>query len=372
MNRILQTSVALFSLLILLTGCGEKVKPGIAEVKRQQISGLTVSVVNPETADELYETTGTVRAKSLSAVASRIMGTVTSIPVKEGDRVKAGQVLLTLDDSDVAQKVKAAAEGYREAEKAVEAAGENKRLNDITYQRYKRLFDEKALSGQELDQIETQRRVARLDYERAGAALKRAEAGVGEAKVYHGFTRITAPVSGTVTEKKIEYGSMAVPGMPLITVEDASSYRVEVNADEAQAGRIRQGMEVRVTIESLNKVFTGTVSEVVPSVDPLSRTFLVKIALRAEGLRNGLYARVSIPVGKKQALLVPSRAVVDKGQLTGIFAVSEKNIISYRLVRPGRAYGDRVEILSGLNPGERVVISGVERAVDGGIAATAQ
>ena len=371
MKKIALTYLVLFSLLILPAGCGEKVKPGVAEVKREQISGLTVSVVGPSTVDEFYETSGTVRAKTVSVAASRMMGAVTSIKVKEGDRVKAGQALLTIDDSDVAQKVKAAAEGYREAEKAVEAAGENKKLNDITYQRYRKLFDEKALSGQELDRIETQQRVAGLDYERAQAALKRAEAGVSEAKVYHGFTRITAPLSGLVTEKKIEYGSMAVPGMPLITVEDDSSYRIEVNADETQTGRIRPGMNALVTIESLNRGLTGTVSEVVPSVDPMSRTFLVKISLKAEGLRNGLYARVSIPAGKKQALLVPGKAVAEKGQLTGIFVVSDKSVITYRLVRLGRTYGDRVEILSGLTAGDRVVIGGVEKAVDGGVAVTA-
>ena len=172
--------------------------------------------MTPSQVDEYYDTSGTVAAKTISVVASRVMGSVTSIQAKEGDRVNAGRVLLTIDDSDVTQRVKAANEGYKEAEKGLEAAKENRNLADITDQRYKKLFDEKALTGQELDQIETQQRVAEIDYQRAQSSVERARAGLNEAKVYHGFTRITSPVNGVVTEKKGEVGSMAVPGMPLL------------------------------------------------------------------------------------------------------------------------------------------------------------
>lgn len=358
--------------LSFFSGCQGKVKPGTADVKRTTVSGLTTAVIDMSAADDVYETSGTVRAKTISIVASRMMGTVTSVKVGEGDRVRAGQVLLTVDDSDVSQKVRQAGEGYKEAEKAAAAADENRRLADTTYQRYKMLHDERALTQQEMDQIETQRKVAGLDYERAQAALRRAEAGLDEAKVYHGFTKVTAPVSGMVTEKKIEAGSTAVPGMPLVTVEDDSGYRMEIRVDESQSGRIRPGMEARISLESINRTIKGRVTEVVPSVDPGSRSFLVKIALGGEGLRNGLYGKVTIPVGSKEALLVPAGAVVEKGQLTGVFVVDDKSVIAYRLVRLGRKYGEKIEVISGLNPGERVVVGGVGKAVDGGIAEAAK
>ena len=354
--------------LTALSGCREKVAPGVTEVKREQVTGITIQTVNPSAVDEFYETSGTIRAKTVSIVSSRQMGTITSIKVKEGDRVGAGQLLLTLDDSDVAQKVKGATEGYTEAQKGLEAAKENRNLKDITYQRYRKLYDEKALSKQELDQLETQKKVAELDFERAQAALRRVEAGLNEAKVYHGFSNIKSPVSGFVTEKKAEIGSMAVPGMPLITVEDNSSYRIEVNVDEKISGRLKTGMPASVFIDSLNKEVNGTITDVVRSVDPMSRTFLVKIALKAEGLSSGSYARVGIPIGKKDVIVVPKNAVVEKGQLTGVYMVDASNVITYRLVRPGKTYGDRVEILSGLNPNEKIIVAGVERAIDGGMA----
>jgi RND family efflux transporter MFP subunit len=339
----------------LLTGCSEKVKPGVHEVKREQVSGVKLEVIQPAEVVAYFETSGTVRAKNISIVASRMMGTVTSVRVKEGDRVREGQLLLTIDDSDVAQRLKA-------AEKGLEGAQQQRSLSDVTYQRYRKLYEEKALAGQELDEIETRKKVADIEYERAKAML-------GEARAYHGFTRITSPAAGVVTEKKTEPGNMAVPGIPLFTVEDNSAYRIELNADEKLAGSLKTGMEVSVSIGALNKDLTGTITEVVPSIDPASRSFLVKVAVRDKDLKNGYYCKVSIPVGKKQALFVPKKAVVEKGQLTGVYSVDRNSVISYRLIRVGKPYGERVEVLSGLNSGDQVIVDGIEKAVDGGILA---
>jgi RND family efflux transporter MFP subunit len=339
--------------VIVTAGCGDKVKPGIKEVQREKVTGVSLETIRPAEVAEYFETSGTVKAKAISVIAGRMMGSVTSLRVKEGDRVGAGQLLMTIDDRDVAQRVKA-------AEKGLQGARQHQSLSDITYQRYKNLYDEKALTGQELDQIETQKKVSDLEYERAKAMLD-------EARIYEGFTRIVSPASGVVTEKKIEVGNMVVPGVPVLTVEDNSSYRVEVNVDEKLADTVKAGMEAAVFVEALDKELTGRVTEVVPSIDPQSRSFLVKIAVGGKDLKNGHYAKVSIPVGKKQALLVPKKAVVAKGQLTGVYTVDNNSVIAYRLVRAGKSYGDKVEILAGLNPGDTVIVAGVEKAVDGGM-----
>ncbi len=349
----LVTILLLPALLAALSGCKGNAGQERRELKRQQVAGVTLETLQPSQADEYIETSGTVKARTTSIVASRTMGTITSITVKEGDRVRAGQVLATIDDSDLVQRVRA-------AEKGVEAARQQKALADITYQRYKNLHDEKALTGQELDQVETQKKVADMEYERAQAMHQ-------EARVYQGFTRVTAPVSGVVTEKKADMGSTAVPGNPLFTIEDTSGYRIEANIDEKLAGRVKQGMEVTVSIEALGRELKGVITEVVPSVDPNTRTFLVKIAVSGDALKNGFYGKVSIPVGKKDALLVSRKAIVEKGQLTGVYVVDANSIITYRLIRAGRIYGDKVEILSGLSPNERIIIDGAEKAVDGGV-----
>jgi RND family efflux transporter MFP subunit len=353
--------------VLFLIGCGEKGAPGNAQVKRPLVSGISIATLSPTQVDEFYEAAGTVKAAHTSVVAGRMMGAVTSLLVKEGDLVEKGQLLLTIDDRDVVQKVKAAEAGYQEALKALEAAKQNRGLTDITYRRYKKMYEEKALSRQEMDQFETQSRVAELEYERVQEMVGRAAAGLAEARIYLSFTRVTSPVNGLVTDKRTEVGGMAVQGMPLLTVESAADFHAEIAVDEGLSGRLKAGTPVRVSIEALNRRMTGKIAEIFPAVDPLSRSFTVKVSLRGPGLRTGLYAKVEIPKGKKEVILAPRTAIVEKGQLTGVYAVDGQGIVTYRLVRTGKGYDGDVEILSGLKRDDRIIVGGVEKAVDGGV-----
>ncbi len=355
-----------------LAGCGDKVTPGNAQVKRQTVSGVSIATLVPAPVDEFAEATGTIRASSTSYVASRMMGTVTSLRVKEGDPVEKGQLLLTIDDRDVVQKVRAAEAGHQEAIKALESAKQNRELTDITYRRYRTMYEEKAISRQEMDQFETQKKVAALEYERVGEMVNRASAGLSEAKIYLGFTGVTSPVKGLVTEKKTDVGSMAVPGMPLLTVENNAVYHAEIAVDESLSGSLKPGMPIVVSIEAINRRLTGKITEILPAVDSQSRSFTAKISVSGPGLRSGLYAKARIPRGKKEIILAPKTAVVEKGQLTGVYAVDSKGIVTYRLVRTGKEYDGNREILSGLKAGDRIIVQGTEKAVDGGIVENGQ
>jgi RND family efflux transporter MFP subunit len=375
-DHVRQRALTVFFLLLVtgffLIGCGEKAAPGSAQVKRQSISGVSVATLTPASIEEYYEAVGTVRADHTSTIASRMMGTVTSLLVKEGDTVENGQLLLTLDDRDVVQKVKAAEAGVQEATKALESVKQNRELTGITYERYRKMFEEKAISRQEMDQFETQKKVAGLEHERVQEMVNRAAAGLSEAKIFLGFTQVKSPVKGRVTEKKIEVGSMAAPGMPLLTLEDIAAYHAEVTIDESLSGKLRTGMSVLVSIEAIDRQIPGKIKEILPVVDSLSRSFIVKVSLSGAGLRSGLYARVKIPSGKKEVLLAPQSAIVEKGQLTGVYAVDGQGIVTYRLIRTGKAYDGNREILSGLKPNDRIIVQGVEKAKDSGIIETAK
>jgi len=232
-------------------------------------------------------------------------------------------------------------------------------MADLTYQRYKRLHDEKALARQEIDQIETQKKVAGANYEQA-------KAGLEEVRVWQDFTRITAPAAGVVTDKRVDPGSMAIPGTPLFTIESDGGFHLEVAVDETLSGKLQVGTNAAVTIDTLGLNTTGKIVEIVPAVDPATRTFIVKIALSDKGLKSGLFARVRLPRGEREALLVPKGAIVERGQLTGLYAVDPQGLVTYRLVRTGKAYEGGIEILSGLSAGERIITAGLEKAIDGG------
>jgi RND family efflux transporter MFP subunit len=302
--------------------------------------------------EDFYETSGTVRARVVNVVASRVMGAVTTVTVRPGDHVRAGQLLATIDDRDAVQ-------GVRAAEQALEAARQNRLMADLTYQRYQKLYDEKALARQEIDQIETQKKLAEANVEQA-------KAGLEEAIIRRDFTRITAQAAGIVTDKRVDPGNMAIPGMPLFTVESESGSYVEAPLDEAFSRKVRIGTGAAVAIEPLGLDMNGRIFEIVPAVDPATRTFIVKISLPAGGFKSGLYARVRVPGGERETILVPKAAVVEKGQLTGLYVVDERGIVTYRLIRAGKTYPGGVEVLSGLHAGERIITTGLERALDGG------
>ncbi len=353
--------------MLITTGCQERTKPGAALVKRAAVTGVQVASVELSTLPEYYETTATVRANAVSAVSSKVMGVVTAIHVKEGDSVTAGQELVTIDDRDLTQRLRAAEAAQREALKALEAARQTRSLAEVTERRYRTLFEARAISGQEMDQVNTQLKVATAEVGRVQATVAKAQAAVVEAQVYVGYSRISATTSGMVTEKKIDVGSMAAPGTPILMIEDQSVYKLDINVDERLSDKIHSGMPVEIGLSAIGLETTGQVREVVPAVDRAVRSFLVKVTLSGGNVRSGMYARVRIPIGERQAILVPEQAVVARGQLTGVYKVLPDGVVALMMVRAGKRYGQQLEILSGIKPGERIVVGGVAKAIDGGI-----
>jgi len=362
----MKKSFFIFSVLVLIfSGCQEKEHP--KAVKRPPVTGVTLSKIEPSSVDSYYQTSGTVRAKTISQVAARSMGAVTSVKFKEGDSVEAGQLLLTIEDRDLNQRVAGAEAALQEARKALEAADQNRKLATVTFNRYSNLYQQKVITQQEMDQIETQKKVAQSEYDRVSAMVNRTRASLEESKISQGFAHIKAPISGRVTEKKIDLGSMATPGQPLLTIEDTSQLQVEAFVDQQKAGKFKTGDKVTVIPDTTGEPLTGTINEIVPAVDPATRTFLIKILIKGPGLKSGLYCQVLIPDGKKDTILLPKQVIVERGQLEGVFVVDAQGVMTYRLIRSGKMYGVKKEILTGLNGGEQVVISGLDKAVDGGV-----
>ncbi|MFC1769881.1 efflux RND transporter periplasmic adaptor subunit, partial [Nitrospirota bacterium] len=253
-NTILPIVLTVF---LIFTGCSEPVHE---EHKRQEISGVTVETVVQETVPLTYDVNGTIKAETVSTISSRVMGDVKKVHVNVGQKIKKGQLLVTIDDRDVIQKVRVAEEVYEETLRMLQSAQERSQLADKTYNRLKELYNKAALSEQEFDSASTERNVRQNELKRASAMLKRAEAGLKEVKLYMGYTKVTAPIDSVVIKKHVSNGSLASPGMPLVTIEDPSAFKLEVNVDARYQDKVAPGMDVDVNFEALGEFCTATVA----------------------------------------------------------------------------------------------------------------
>ncbi|HTG83058.1 MAG TPA: efflux RND transporter periplasmic adaptor subunit [Geobacteraceae bacterium] len=366
MKRYAAALVCLVAAGTLLTaaGCGSRGKEGTAEAQ-QVVKGTVMEHVGSGAIPDLVEAVGTVKARNVAQLAARIPGTVTAVYVREGDRVAKGKLLLTLEAAETVAGAAGAQASVTEAERGLDEAKARKKLADVTFERYQKLYAEQAVTRQEFDSRQTEKDVASQGVARAEARLAQVREGAKAAGTLAGYSRVSAPISGIVTAKPADVGMTVFPGAHLMTVEEEGHYRLEVAAPESLRGKVRTGETVPVTIDGIEGTLAGRVGEVVPAVDPASRTFTAKLDVAAKGLRSGVYGRASFAAGSRSGIMVPRSAVVVRGALTSVWAVDRGNIARMRLVKTGRALGDKVEILSGLSDGERIVVSGIERVTDG-------
>jgi len=356
-------SVCLLSLA--LSACGHKIEPGTTPGEAPVIKGLSFQAVSESPLPGTETFVGTVESLDRGVIAARIDGQVRRVAVKVGDQVKKGQLLLVLGDNTAADRLHGAEAGLSQAKEAEATAAAQLTLAQKTYARYKRLFDQQAVTPQEMDQMTANLTVAEKGLAAARAAVARAASGRDAARVAASYARVTAPFAGRVARKQVQVGSTVMPGQPLFVVDRQGGWQVRAEVPESYAGQIAVGEKLTVNIPALDRSLSGAVAEVAPATDPQTRSFQIKIDLPAAGgLVSGLYARVSYSQKGPKAILIPKTAVVERGQLNGVF-VRDGNILHLRLVSLGRQVGERIEILSGLQAGETVVSAGAQRAVNG-------
>lgn len=349
-----------------LAGCGGgKEAPRKAE-SLPAVKAATVKLAE-ETVPEIYEATGTVRARVSSVLSARVMGYLREVRVQAGDTVQPGQVIAVIEAREIDSGLKQAEAARDEArnalpevENAIAAAKAQLELAEATHRRMKSLFEQKSITQQEFDEAEARLRMARANYEMAAAKkaqleqkIRQAESAVAQAATMKGYTEITAPFRGIVVERKAEPGMLAAPGMPIAVIEREGGYRLEAAVEENRLGRIRPGMSVEVMLDALGTPQQGRVEEIVPALDPGSRSFTVKIGVTGGLLRSGMFGRARFAMGEKKALLVPAAAVVKKGQVEQVYVV-ENGVARARLVTTGAVHGDRLEVLTGLRAGDTV------------------
>jgi RND family efflux transporter MFP subunit len=339
----------------------------VPPVAPETVSGVAIITAQRNTIPDSLEAMGTVRAAQTTQVASQSMGNITAIRAQEGDRVQSGQVLAAIDDAQPRAAVQQSEAAVTAAQKDASSAETELALAQSTLKRYQQLFDKKSLSPQEFDEIKTRSQAAEARRDMARAVEAQANATLTQAKTSLGNTQIRAPFAGVVTEKKVDAGTFASPGMPLFTLEDATRYRLEAMVDENDIHFVRTGEVVPVRLDSLRgSEFKGKVAQMVAAADAASRSFLVKIELPADArLRSGLFGRAYFPRGTRFALLISRTTVVERGQLRGVFVVDANQIVQLRYVTLGNTSGENVEVLSGLQDGEKLVAAPGDRELGG-------
>lgn len=351
--------------MVIFSSCSSEQQP--AARPAETVRNVAVLAVQQASIPDPLEAVGTVRAEQASQLSSQVMGNIVEVRAHEGDHVQRGQVLAVIDDSQPRAAVDRATAADGAAQQQLVAADSDLVLAESTLKRYQSLYERKSVSPQEFDEVRARQQAALARRDMAQAGQSQAKAALAQARTTLEYTRIRAPFDGVITEKKADSGTFAAAGMPIFTVEDVRRYRLEATVNESDLRYVRTGQKVPVAIDALDSTgLQGKVVQIVPAADAASRTFLVKIELPADArLRSGLFGRAQFSRGERQALLIPRSAVVERGQLQGVFVLDQNKIANLRYVTVGKPSGSDIEVLAGLQNGERLVTKPGELDLNG-------
>ncbi len=357
---------------VALAGCSARGAAAPADAVEPVV--VTVAEVVMTDVARAIDSGGVVQARTTATITARILAPVREVRVSPGDQVRKGQTLIVLDGDDLAAGARAARsaalaaeQGSKAAAAELQAAEAGLALARASHDRIAGLQARRSATAQELDDATATLRSAEARVAGASAralqaasAVESARAAGDQASTIHSFTTIAAPFDGMITEKMVEPGNMASPGMPLLRLEDTRGFRLEVRVDESRLGQIRNGDSVPVFLGTGTTSMKGTVVEVSRAVDADARAFLVKIALPdARGLRSGEFGKARFHGTPRRALTIPASAIVRRGQLTSVFVV-DQGLARVRLVNLSES-----EVLAGLTESEVVILSPPAGVTDG-------
>lgn len=322
------------ALILTAVGCGKGKEHHVAEPSNSSSVEVKTVEVRTENQKKFQEVVGTVEAKLRAVIEAKTSGRVEAMPARLGQKVEKGDLLVELDAGESQARLDQALATREQAE--------------IDLKRMRTLLDQQAVTRAEFDATNTRFRVA--------------EAGVREAETLLRYRRVVAPFSGVVVRKLADVGDLAVPGKPLLELEDPNALRFVANIPDTMVGSLQMGAEVKVQFGDQHR--SAKVAEVGPTGDPVSRTSRVEFDLAASDVRSGSFGRVLIPSETASTIVVPRAAVIDRGQMELVFVVRSGQA-ELRLVRTGKRFENAVEILAGLSEGERIVVENAGKLRDG-------
>ncbi|MGO8930786.1 MAG: efflux RND transporter periplasmic adaptor subunit [Limisphaerales bacterium] len=323
--------------MALVVGCGKTHEPQAAIGENLPSATVRVQTIEVVKQPAVEEVVGTVQPKLQAVIEARVSGRITHLPVILGQSVKQGDVLVELATQEIQARLDQANAAFRQA--------------DLDFTRTANLRKQNAATQAEMDAAQARYNVAK--------------ATVAEAEALSGYAKIPAPFDGVVARKLADEGDLGMPGKPLLELEGRAGLRLVADVPSLLASRVLPDARLSVRVETLPDAITGTLAEISPAADPASRTVRVKVDLpETAGLRAGQFGRLALPVGEATFLFVPPPALVRRGQLEILF-VAAGGKAQMRLVRAGKETPQGIEILTGLSPGESVVVEGAGNLRDG-------
>jgi len=329
-----------------MSSCGNEEKKAVKDTT--PAIKITVRKVAINGDSQFLSVSGKIQASNSADLSTRMMGYVRKVHVNVGDKVRKGQLLVSINNTDLQAKKGQVNAGVTQAETAFNNAEKN-------YKRFKNLFASSSVTQKEMDDMTA-------NYEIAKAGLESANQMKNEINAQFAYSNIKAPFNGVITSKNVEKGDMANPGMPLISLETPKVFEVIAMVPETEISKIKKGTSVNVLVKSLDKILKGKVSEVSSSAKNTGGQYLVKINLDKTDvpILSGMFSTVQFPLEEKvksSLVLIPTEVIVKNGQLSGVYTVSESNTALLRWLRLGRVYGNNVAVLSGLNADESYIVS---------------
>ena len=346
--------IAIITASLFITSCGNEDKKPVAD--NSPAIPVKTSQVEANNNSPFLSVSGKIQARYSADISTRMMGYVNKVYVNVGDQVRKGQLLVSINNSDLQAKKAQVNAGITEATAAFNNAQKD-------YNRFKNLFTDNSASQKELDDMTA-------NFEMAKARLESANQMENEINAQFTYSNITAPFNGIITSKSVIAGNMANPGVPLISMETPGDFEVMAMVPETEISEIKKGTTVDVLVKSINKTLNGKVVEVSTSAKNTGGQFLVKIDLDKTdaNILSGMFTTVQFPVERKAKsamVLIPNEAIVTNGQLSGIYTVSQSNTAMLRWLRLGRTFGDQIEVLSGLNADEAYIVSAEGKLFNG-------
>ena len=330
-------TVLLLGLIALVTGCSKHHEPQAATGENLPPAVVRIQTIESVKQPAVEEVVGTMQAKLQARIESKVSGRITRLPVRLGQSVKQGDVLVELATQEIQARLDQANAAFRQAE----------------------------LDFNRTDNLRKQQAATQGEFDAAQSRYTVAKATVAEAEALSGYAKLLAPFDGVVARKFADEGDLEMPGKPLLDLEGRTGLRLVADVPSLLAGRVLPDAKLTVRVDTLPDAITGTVTEISPAADPASRTVLMKVDLpETAGLSTGQFGRLAVPVGEAAFLFIPPSALVRRGQLEILFVAADGKA-QMRLVRAGKETAQGIEILTGLASGEAVVVEGAGNLRDG-------